>query len=187
MRFGIGMKRCAQPVRGTGEHDRRSHARGSRPAVQRDARTHPADRSEGAAQAQAPEPQPEDAEFPGSVRWCVTNRPEPRFYKFRDKNRTRRWTRPLRRSRGCLNAGKSGAVRQRHVRPNARIANGGFVAVAAAIIAALICAVAWRQSNEGLRLRACATNRVANVLFDRLAFQCSGVCPQFRCGNFGDP
>jgi len=45
MRFGI-------------EHDHRPHAGRSRQAVRRDPRTHPPDRSQGAAQAQAPQPQP---------------------------------------------------------------------------------------------------------------------------------
>ena len=48
-------------------HEHRSHARGSRPAVQRDPRAHPADRGEGAAEAQASEPVAEDAELPRSV------------------------------------------------------------------------------------------------------------------------
>ena len=38
-------------------HEHRPHARRSRPAVLGDARTHPPDRGQGAAQAQAPEPQ----------------------------------------------------------------------------------------------------------------------------------
>ncbi len=37
-------------------HEQRPHARRSRPAILGDARTHPADRSKGAAQAEAPEP-----------------------------------------------------------------------------------------------------------------------------------
>ena len=48
-------------------HEHRPHARGSRPAVQRDARAHPPDRGEGAAQAEAPEPQPEAAQLPGRL------------------------------------------------------------------------------------------------------------------------
>src|SRR3546814_19165548 len=46
----------------------RPHARGSRPAVQRDARTHPPDRGEGAPQAEASVAQPQDAQLPRPVR-----------------------------------------------------------------------------------------------------------------------
>ena len=46
-------------------HEHRPHARGSRPAVQRDARAHPADRSQGPSQAEAPQQEPEAAELPG--------------------------------------------------------------------------------------------------------------------------
>src|SRR3546814_10836070 len=49
-------------------HEHRSHAGGSRPAIQRHPRTHPPDRGQGAEEAEASEPQPEDAEFPGSIR-----------------------------------------------------------------------------------------------------------------------
>ncbi len=49
-------------------HEHRSHAGGSRPAVQRHPRTHPADRGEGAAEAEASVPEPEDALLPRSVR-----------------------------------------------------------------------------------------------------------------------
>src|SRR3546814_13795611 len=48
-------------------HEHRSHAGGSRPAIQRHPRTHPPDRGQGAEEAEASEPQPEDAEFPGSI------------------------------------------------------------------------------------------------------------------------
>ena len=48
-------------------HEHRSHARGSRPAVQGDPRAHPPDRGQGAEEAQASEPQPQDAQLPGSV------------------------------------------------------------------------------------------------------------------------
>ena len=48
-------------------HEHRPHARGGRPAVQRDARAHPPDRGEGAAEAEASEPVQEAAELPGSV------------------------------------------------------------------------------------------------------------------------
>ncbi len=42
-------------------HEHRPYAGRSRPAVQCDARTHPADRGEGVAQVEAPEPEPETA------------------------------------------------------------------------------------------------------------------------------
>ena len=45
-------------------HEHRPHARGSRQAVRRHARAHPADRSQGAAQAAASEPQRAAAQFP---------------------------------------------------------------------------------------------------------------------------
>ena len=45
-------------------HEYGSHARGSRQAVRRHARAHPADRGQGAAQTPAPEPQRAAAEFP---------------------------------------------------------------------------------------------------------------------------
>ena len=45
-------------------HEHRPHAGGSRPAVLGDARAHPADRSQGAAQAEASEPQPQAQELP---------------------------------------------------------------------------------------------------------------------------
>src|SRR3546814_5842351 len=47
--------------------EHRPYAGGGRPAVQRDARTHPPDRGEGAAQAEAPVAVAEDALFLGSV------------------------------------------------------------------------------------------------------------------------
>ena len=46
-------------------HEHRSHAGGSRPAVLGDARTHPPDRSQGAQEAQAPEPVKEAQELFG--------------------------------------------------------------------------------------------------------------------------
>ena len=56
--------RLAHPARGTRaahalrhRHEHRPHARGSRPAVLGHPRTHPPDRGQGAAEAQAPEPQ----------------------------------------------------------------------------------------------------------------------------------
>ena len=66
--------RQPDPARGTRaahalrhRHEHRSHARGSGPAVQRDPRAHPPDRGEGAAQAQASEPQPQDEKLSRSV------------------------------------------------------------------------------------------------------------------------
>ena len=62
------------PARGTRaahalrhRHEHRPHAGGSRPAVQRHPRTHPADRGQGAAEAEAPEPVAEDAELPRPI------------------------------------------------------------------------------------------------------------------------
>jgi RNA polymerase primary sigma factor len=64
----------AHPARGTRaahalrhRHEHRPHAGGSRPAVLGHARTHPPDRGQGAAQAQAPEPVAQAAQLPGSV------------------------------------------------------------------------------------------------------------------------
>jgi DNA-directed RNA polymerase sigma subunit (sigma70/sigma32) len=64
--------RLAHPARGTRaahalrhRHEHRPHAGRSRPAVQRDARTHPPDRSQGAAQAEASVKVAEAAELPG--------------------------------------------------------------------------------------------------------------------------
>ena len=48
-------------------HEHRPHAGRSRPAVLGHARTHPPDRGQGAAQAEAPDPQPEAAELPGQL------------------------------------------------------------------------------------------------------------------------
>ena len=48
-------------------HEHRPHPGGGRPAVLGDARAHPPDRGEGAAEAQAPEPVKEAAELLGSV------------------------------------------------------------------------------------------------------------------------
>ncbi len=75
MRFGIGMNTDhtleAHPARGARaahalrhRHEHGSH-RGSRPAVLGHPRAHPPDRGEGAAQAEASEPQPEAAQVPG--------------------------------------------------------------------------------------------------------------------------
>ena len=55
--------RAAHALRHRHEHG--PHAGRSRPAVQRNARTHPADRGEGAAEAEASLAEPEAAEFPG--------------------------------------------------------------------------------------------------------------------------
>ena len=57
--------RAAHAVRNRDEH--RPHAGRGRAAVQRDSRAHPADRGEGAAEVEAPEPEPEAAEFPGRL------------------------------------------------------------------------------------------------------------------------
>ena len=54
--------RAAHAIRHRHEH--RPHARGGRPAVQRDARAHPPDRGQGAAQAQAPQPLAQAAQLP---------------------------------------------------------------------------------------------------------------------------
>ena len=66
--------RLADPARGARpahalrhRHEHRPHAGRGRPAVQRHARAHPADRGEGAAEAEAPEPVTEAAEFSGSI------------------------------------------------------------------------------------------------------------------------
>ena len=48
-------------------HEHRPHAGGGRPAVLGDARAHPPDRGEGAAQAEASEPVAEAAELPGQL------------------------------------------------------------------------------------------------------------------------
>ena len=52
-------------------HEHRPHAGGSRPAVLGYPRTHPPDRSEGAAQAEAPEPVAEAAQLPGQLRTSI--------------------------------------------------------------------------------------------------------------------
>ena len=48
-------------------HEHRPHAGRGRPAVLGDARAHPPDRGQGAAQAEASEPEPEAAELPGQL------------------------------------------------------------------------------------------------------------------------
>jgi hypothetical protein len=48
-------------------HEHRPHAGRGRPAVLGDARTYPSDRGESAAQAEAPEPQPQAAQLPGQL------------------------------------------------------------------------------------------------------------------------
>jgi DNA-directed RNA polymerase sigma subunit (sigma70/sigma32) len=49
-------------------HEHRSHPRRGRAAVQRDPRAYSPDRGQGAPEAQASEPQPEDAQLPRPVR-----------------------------------------------------------------------------------------------------------------------
>jgi RNA polymerase sigma factor (sigma-70 family) len=64
--------RAPDALRHRDEH--RPHARGSGPAVQRDPRTHPPDRGEGAPEAEASEPVAEAQELPGRVGgpWSLT-------------------------------------------------------------------------------------------------------------------
>src|SRR5690606_34122522 len=57
--------RAAHALRDRDEH--RSHAGGSGPAVLGDPRAHPADRGEGAGEAEASEPVAGEAEFSGAV------------------------------------------------------------------------------------------------------------------------
>ena len=70
----------ADPARGTRaahalrhRHEHRPHAGGGRPAVLRHPRTHPPDRGEGAAEAEASQPQPEVAVIPGPVRYAMSS------------------------------------------------------------------------------------------------------------------
>ena len=53
-------------------HEHRPHAGGSGPAVLGDARAHPPDRGEGAAEIEAPEPEPQAAELPGQLEFDRT-------------------------------------------------------------------------------------------------------------------
>ena len=69
---GAGLAHAARGARAAHalrhRHEHRPHAGGSGPAVQRDARAHPPDRGQGAAQAQASEPVEEAAVVPGQLR-----------------------------------------------------------------------------------------------------------------------
>ena len=68
--------RAADALRDRDEY--RSHAGRGRPAVQRDPRAYSPDRGEGAPQAEAPQPQPQDAQLPrpvGSAGALVPDRP----------------------------------------------------------------------------------------------------------------
>ena len=78
---GDARARVADPARGARaphalrhRHEHRPHARRGRPAVQRHPRTHPPDRGESAEEAQAPEPEPQDAELSRRLIICRRGR-----------------------------------------------------------------------------------------------------------------
>ncbi len=59
-------------------HEHRPHARRGRPAVLRHPRAHPPDRSQGSAQAEAPEPQPQAPQLPRQLKFLAWSKPNAR-------------------------------------------------------------------------------------------------------------